>query len=143
MPYRYLEDIAIADAAFEAWGESLEEMVLAAADATMNVMVGDLKSIAPRARRHFLFEDPQLDMLLFKILQELIFYKDAERLLLRIVGINVTRCPNHWEAGIDTAGDFIDPAIHELATDVKAVTLHRLRVEQTSRGWNSTVVLDT
>ena len=51
MPYRYLEDIATADVAFEAWGDTLEEMFVAAADATMNVMVSDLDTIAPVEKR--------------------------------------------------------------------------------------------
>ena len=45
MPYRYLDDIATADVAFEATGKTIEEMFIAAADATMNVMVGELGSI--------------------------------------------------------------------------------------------------
>jgi len=39
MPYRYLEDIALADAAFEVWADSLEELMIEAADAAVNVMV--------------------------------------------------------------------------------------------------------
>ena len=49
MAYRYLEDIAIADVAFEAWGKSREALFRAAAEATLNVMVGDLDSVAPKA----------------------------------------------------------------------------------------------
>ncbi len=41
MPYQFVDEIATADIAFEAWGEDLEEMLAAAADATMNVMVSD------------------------------------------------------------------------------------------------------
>ena len=32
--YRFRGDVALADAAFEAWGETLEELFVAAADAT-------------------------------------------------------------------------------------------------------------
>ncbi|HTY63220.1 MAG TPA: archease [Acidobacteriota bacterium] len=143
MPYRYLDDIAIADAAFEAWGGTLEEMLLAAADAAINVMVGNLDAIAAVAHRHFTLEESQLDMLLFQILQELVYYKDAERLLLRVRNARVMQYPDRWTAEVDASGDFINAEIHELVTDVKAVTLHRLRVQQTSRGWYATVVLDT
>ena len=45
MPYHYLDDVAIADIAFEAYGESKEEMFIAASDALMNVMVEDLVTI--------------------------------------------------------------------------------------------------
>ncbi len=45
MPYRYLEDIAKGDVAFEAEGRTVEEVFIASADATMAVMVEDLSTI--------------------------------------------------------------------------------------------------
>ncbi|MEE8160569.1 MAG: archease, partial [Acidobacteriota bacterium] len=68
MPYRFLEDIATADIAFEAWGNTLEEMFTAAAEATMNVMIESLDSIARRELREFHLENAALDMLLFDFL---------------------------------------------------------------------------
>ena len=50
MSYTYLEDIAIADIAFLATGRTLEEVFLAAADATVNVMVEDLTTIQDKER---------------------------------------------------------------------------------------------
>ena len=91
MPYRYLEEIAIADVAFEATGRTLEDLFVAAADATTNVMVGDLASIADRERRPIRAEEEAADMLLLDLLQELIYYKDAERLLLRVPEVHIRR----------------------------------------------------
>ena len=42
----------------------------------------------------------------------------------------------------EARGEPLDPLRHRLQADVKAVTLHRLRVEQTARGWEASVVLD-
>ena len=39
-------------------------------------------------------------------------------------------------------GEEIVPDRHDLIVDVKAVTLHRYRVEETPDGWESTVILD-
>ncbi len=142
MPYRYLDDIAIADAAFEAWGETIEKMLIAASDATVNIMVGDLNSIEAAASRRFRVEDAQLEMLLFKILQELVYFKDAEQLLLRVRNIQIERQPDLWSAIVEASGEPIDPKRHDLVTDIKAVTLHRLRTEQGPSGWNATVVID-
>ena len=142
MPYRYLEDVAIADAAFEAWGSTVEEMILSACDAAINVMADALDSIRPVVRKTFRFEDPQLDMLLFQILQELIFFKDAERLLLRARSIQLRKCATGWSASVESSGEEIDPQRHALIVDVKAVTFHRLKVEQTGSDWRATVVLD-
>jgi SHS2 domain-containing protein len=58
-------------------------MFLAAADGTMNIMVADLETTARRAARTLQVEAENMEMLLFEILQDLTFYKDAERILLR------------------------------------------------------------
>jgi SHS2 domain-containing protein len=142
MPYRYLPDIAIADVAFEAWAETLEELFLAAADATMNVMVSDLAAIVEHETRVLAAADEEADMLLFQLLQELIFYKDAERLLLRVRRVGIRQDASGYALQADAWGEEIDPSRHDLVVDVKAVTLHRFRLAQTERGWEATVILD-
>ena len=83
MPYKFLEEIGTADIAFEATGCDLPELFVAAADATMNVMIDNLDAIEPRETRQIELSNDQIDMLLFDFLQELIYFKDAKRLLLR------------------------------------------------------------
>jgi len=142
MPYRYLEDIATADVAFEALGGTLEEALVAAADATMNVMVQDLDTIADQERRHVQVEAEAPDMLLFELLQELIYYKDAEQLLLRVPAVRICHEADRVRLSAEAYGERLDPERHELIVDVKAVTLHRFRVEQTPGGWRAFVILD-
>jgi SHS2 domain-containing protein len=142
MPYRYREDIATADVAFEAWGDSLEEMFVAAADATMNVMITDLDSIARVDRRTLRVTAEEVDLLLFALLQELIFYKDAERLLLRLPDVKIEERTGQLWLSAEAYGEEINPARHELIVDVKAVTLHRFRVKPTAGGWEALVILD-
>jgi SHS2 domain-containing protein len=142
MPYRYLPDIAIADVAFEAWAETLEDLFRAAADATMNVMVGNLETIAARETRSIQEEESDVDMLLFQLLQELLFFKDAEQLLLRIKDIEIRQLGGSYKLKAEARGEVLDPGRHDLVVDVKAVTLHRFRVERSPRGWDATVILD-
>ena len=84
MPFHYLEEIGTADIAFEATGRDLPELFTAAADATMNVMIDNLDAIEPRETRQIELANDKIDMLLFDLLQEFIYFKDAERLLLRV-----------------------------------------------------------
>src|SRR5437870_11250675 len=84
MPYQYLEDIGTADIAFEATGRNLPELFSEAADATMNVMIDNLGAIEPHDTRQIELSNDKIDMLLFDFLQDLIYFKDAERLLLRV-----------------------------------------------------------
>ncbi len=142
MPYRYLEDIAIADVAFEAWGDTLDETFVAAADATMNVMVSDLNAIAGTESRAFQLTTEEIEMLLFELLQELIFYKDAERLLLRVPSVVIEEGQGGFSLTAEAFGEEINPEKHDLIVDVKAVTLHRFKVEKTPGGWQAFVILD-
>ena len=142
MPYNFLDDIATADIAFEAWGETAEEMFVAAADATMNVMVSDLDTIEDHEHRMIRVESDAMDMLLFELLQELIYYKDADLLLLRVPQVHISREGDIFTLSGEAYGEQLNPHKHELVVDVKAVTLHRYRVEQTPRGWEATVILD-
>jgi SHS2 domain-containing protein len=142
MPYRYLEDIAISDSAFEAWGETLEELFAAAADATMNVMVLDLETIGHHEHRPLRLEADAIDMLLFQLLQELIFFKDAEQLLLRVQDIRIEQQNSGFRLTAEAYGEVLNPQKHELIVDVKAVTLHRFHVKRSERGWEAAVILD-
>jgi SHS2 domain-containing protein len=141
-PYRYLEGIATADVAFEAWGATKEETFLAAADATLNTMVEEIGTVAPRERRVFSLAADSLDLLLFELLQELIYYKDADRLLLRVRDLRIEETGSGYRLHAEAIGETIDPGRHRLLADVKAVTLHRLSVEKTPSGWRAIVVLD-
>jgi SHS2 domain-containing protein len=142
MPFEFLDDIATADIAFEAWGRTLEEMFISAADATMNVMVENLEEIERRDSREIQIGSEAIDMLLFNLLQEVIFFKDAEQLLLRIEQVTIGHRDGLYILEAIGFGEQIDAGRHELIVDVKAVTLHRFKVEQTPRGWEATVILD-
>ena len=141
-PYRYLEGIATADVAFEAWGATPEEAFLAAADATLNTMVEEIGTVAPLERRAFSLAADSLDLLLFELLQELVYHKDADRLLLRVRDLRIEETGSGFRLHAETIGETIDPGKHSLLADVKAVTLHRLSVEKTPSGWRAVVVLD-
>jgi SHS2 domain-containing protein len=142
MPYAYADDMAIADLAFRAWGQTLEETFIAAAEATMHAMVEDLTTIAPQEERAWEVHEEQLDLLLLQFLQELLFYKDAQRLLLRVYEVQITERDQGFILQARAAGEPLDPARHALGADVKGVTLHRLQVVQSPNGWEATVVLD-
>ena len=142
MPYDFIDDIATADVAFAAWGETIEEMFASAADATMNVMVSNLDAIEHRERRELEASSDAVDMLLFSLLQEIIYFKDAERLLLRVDDVRISYADGLYRLNATGSGEEIDPDKHHLIVDVKAVTLHRFSVEQTHRGWEALVILD-
>jgi SHS2 domain-containing protein len=142
VPYCYLDDVATADIAFVAEGRDLSETFISACEATMRVMVENIEAIEPRERRLLVIHHEHLDMLLFNLLQELLFYKDAEQLMLRIRQVTVEKKDDIYELRAQAAGETIDPERHILRVDVKAVTLHQFRLARTDQGWEAMVILD-
>jgi SHS2 domain-containing protein len=142
MPYHYLEEIGTADIAFEATGRDLSELFTDAGDATMNVMVDNLDAIEPRETRQIELLNDKIDMLLFDFLQELIYLKDAERLLLRVRDAQIDKKEGKYFLKAEAAGETLDAARHHQRADVKAVTLHDFSVKKKDGGWNARVLLD-
>ena len=142
MPYHYLEEFGTADIAFEAIGRDLAELFRDAADATTNVMIDNIAAIQPRETHDIELSNEKLDMLLFDLLQELIFLKDANRLLLRLREVQVTEKDEHYFVNATAEGEPLDAQRHHQRADVKAVTLHDFSVERTESGWKARVLLD-
>lgn len=142
MSYEFLEDFATADIAFRAWGKDLEELFKAAGDATINVMIDNLDAIALQETRTFSLENDELDMLLFNFMQEFIYYKDSELLLLRAQQIEISEKDGLHQLSAVTKGEKLDRDRHEQRVDVKAVTLHQFQLEKTDDGWTAIVILD-
>lgn len=142
MPYKFFEDIAIADVAFEATGKTREELFESAGLAVTNTMVKDLKSVKQKVEKKFTVESDSIEMLLFNFLQEIIFYKDAEMLLFNKFELNISNIKKKWQLSGSMHGEKLDMRKHELLVDVKAVSLHDYKVEETKDGWKADVILD-
>jgi SHS2 domain-containing protein len=142
VPYRYVDDAPTADVGFVASGDTLEECLRAAADATLAVMLGNPESLRPHQQRTLHVESDSADLALLKLLEEIIYYKDAESLFLRVTSVEAKEQDGRWVVDAAAEGEAIDPSRHQLAGDVKAVTLHRLKVQRINHSWEATVVLD-
>ena len=142
MPYKFLEEIGTADIAFEATGRNLPELFTAAADATMNVMIDNLDAIESRETREIELSSEKIDMLLFDFLQELIYFKDANRLLLRARETQIDQTDEAYFLKAKVAGEQLDDTRHRQRADVKAVTLHGFSVEKRDGSWKARVLLD-
>jgi SHS2 domain-containing protein len=149
MPYRFVDDLTSADVAFEARGTSLEELFSSAWQATLRVMIENPAALAEVESREIVLEQASLDLLLYNFLQELIYYKDAESLLLRIDdcrirsrGVSAGASEGSTRIEALARGQIVDPGVHRLGTDVKAVTFYNFSLHRDHLGWRATVVLD-
>src|SRR5438067_12321355 len=105
MPYNFLEDVGTADIAFEATGRDLPELIRDAADATTNVMSDNLEAIEPRETRQIELSNEKPDMLLFDLLQELIYLKDAQRLLVRMADMQIAETNEAYFLKVTAKGE--------------------------------------
>jgi SHS2 domain-containing protein len=87
-------------------------------------------------------EHEELDLLLLDLLNELVYIKDARRLLLHLDEVHIVGREGAFSLVARGAGEEIEPHRHKLLVDVKAATLHRLRVDCDEGIWRATVVLD-
>ena len=142
MPFRFQDEISTADVAFEAWGATQEELFISSASALLRTMAETPELVERRQQIAIRLENEELDLLLFSFLQELIFYKDARRLLLHADTVRIEHRKDTFILEAIVSGERIDAGRHRLLVDVKAVTLHRLSVVFRENLWKAVVELD-
>ncbi len=136
----FLDDIATADAAIEARGDTLEELFSAAAMATFTVMV-DTGGVQPETEKVLHLVDPEIDGLLFDWLAEIIYLKDSEFMVFSKFDIKITK-DTDYRLNANIFGEEINQSKHDLKCDVKAVTFHLFDVYKKKGKWISRFILD-
>jgi SHS2 domain-containing protein len=118
--------------------ESLNALFAEAGQGLFAVIVGDLDSIRTTTSREITLKGEEKEFLLLDWLSDLLYVFESERLLLRDFQVVVD------ESGLTAAafGEPWDAGRHALEHEVKAVTYHGLKVEETSRGWLAEVIVD-
>jgi SHS2 domain-containing protein len=132
---------ATSDLAFVARGATLEAAFAAAARALLAATVEDPDSVRRHERRALALEEPDLELLLLRFLNELVYLRDAEELLLHAERVAVER-DGTARLRAELAGERIDRRRHRLASEVKAATAHGLRMTSSAEGWTASVTLD-
>ena len=109
-----------------------------AARALFATLVENLDAVAPTQRLDVILAGNDREYLLFDWLKELLYHFDAEHLLLSRFEVRVGADGLQGSAW----GELFDPQRHELIHEVKAITYHGLRVEETPDGWLAEVIVD-
>lgn len=141
--FRFLDDIALADMAFEAEGDSLPELFDAATQALLESLA-DPSTVGHTWRQSFDLEEPDIPTLLFEWLGRLVYLKDAHGVVFHRVSLTVAQQSDGsaWRLHAEVIGSPVDPSAQELRSDVKGVTKHLYAVTQDGTGWKARVVLD-
>jgi SHS2 domain-containing protein len=116
----------------------LNALFAESAQALFETIVPDLASVRASQKVEMVLTGDDRAYLLFDWLKELLFHFDAKHLLFGKFAVHV--CGNGLTAA--AWGEPLDPARHVLEHEVKAITYHGLRVEQTPDGWEAEVIVD-
>ncbi len=139
--YEYLYHIA--DAKFRAYGATMEEAFENAALAMFNVMV-DSSKVETKDLRKIEITSPDVKMLLADWLSELLYLFEIDGIVF--CEFKIDRIENTAEGTVlsgEARGEPIDLSRHRFDTQVKAVTLHELEVQQDDDRFWVQVVVDT
>jgi SHS2 domain-containing protein len=140
-PFEFVDEVT-SDLSFVARGATLSEVFAAAAEALLAATVEDPSTVEDRERRTITLAEPDLELLMLRFLDELIFLRDAEELLLGAISVSVTTAADGTHLEAELRGEKIDRSRHILAADIKAATAHGLRVAREDGRWVATVTLD-
>ena len=139
--FRFLEEIALADIAFEAEGESVEEVFRGATQALLESLANSV-TVSGGWERAIERTDVDLSALLFDWLSEVVYWKDAAGVVFREAPLSLVREGDVWLLRARLIGALVDQQTQELHADVKAITKHLYELKQTGGRWKARVVLD-
>ena len=139
--YKIIDDVAIADVAFEIYGKDINELFENAALAIFE-QSADIATIEGRKKRSVDISSDALDTLFFDFLSELLYLKDAEQLLGKHAKVHIAQNKSSYSLQAEITGDTISQQKHTLKSDIKAITYHMFKVEETPKGWVAFVVVD-
>jgi len=136
--FEYFE--VTADAGYWAYGSTLEEAFENAALAMFELMT-DTKKVSPKKEKKIKIEAEDEISLLHDWLDELLFLMDTEFLFFSKFKVNIRKNRLYRLEG-KALGDHINPNIHEIRDEVKAVTYHLMDVLRENNHYKVRVIVD-
>lgn len=127
-----------ADFGIRARAESVNDLFADAARALFSLMVANLDILQPVEEITLEINGSDQEELLHDWLAELLFQFHARRLVLKEFAVEVSE----KKVTATARGEKLDPQRHIVEVEVKAITWHALRIEQTDEGWLAEVIVD-
>lgn len=132
-PYGFVEHRHTADWALRVWAPDLSGILEQAARG-MYVLMGVEQRDEPRSERELEISAPDPESLLVSFLSELLFILEQENLVFD--SFDMEASGRHVSARLSGVPCSV------IDKEIKAVTYHKLNVEQTAQGFEVTIVFD-
>ena len=139
--FHFLDDIATADLAFDAFGDSLQELFQGATCAVIEALA-DPTTVGSTWRQAIERTDENPAELLFDWLSDLVYWKDAAGVVFSTARVTLIHRSDGWKLNGLLHGETVNGSTQALRADVKGVTKHLYRLRQEEERWTVRVVLD-
>jgi SHS2 domain-containing protein len=140
--FRFLDDIATADLAFDASGDSLQELFHGATCAVIEAMA-DPSTVGFTWRKSVERREEDPAELLFDWLSDLVYWKDADGVVFSTFKLTITYGDDgSWHLKGELCGESVNGLVQVLRNDVKGITKHMYQLSQEGMRWNARVVVD-
>ena len=140
--YQFLDEVALADLAFDATGDSLQELFQGATNAVIETLANPI-TIGSTWQQVIDREEADPAVLLFDWLSDLAYWKDAAGVVFSKADVTLLQKQSGlWKLQAKLYGEPVNPSTQELRADVKVVTKHLYGVSEQNGRWIARVVLD-
>ncbi|MDP3917414.1 MAG: archease [Nanoarchaeota archaeon] len=139
--YKFLDDVAIADIAFEAEADSLNGVFIACGEAVFET-ISDVEKVDKIKVYDISLKSDTLEKLLYDFLETIVYYKDTDSVVFNSCEVKIEEKDNNFLLKGKIYGEYINRNKHELYSDVKAITMHMFKLEKKGDNYKATVVLD-
>jgi len=138
--YKFLDNVATADVAFEVESDNLDQLFSESAQVLFQVMA-DLSAVESKVDKVVELDADSVDKLLFDWLSELVYLKDKDYFLFSKFEVNIVG-NGKFSLKAHLQGEPINLDRHNLKVDVKAVTYHMFYLKKENGLWRARIVLD-
>lgn len=128
MNYEYIENITSADIAVRVKAPSLSLLFLYGAEALVSETIEDLSSINKTLTKQGTVSGDDIELLYSGFLNEILFLRDSEQLILAPEKTEITLTGNICTCNYVLKGERINSGYHKFRSEIKAVTLHGLKI---------------
>lgn len=142
MKFKFLENEATADIAFEAYGKTLEQAFENSALAVFEIIT-DTKKVQPKLKKEIELKAHDLKSLLYDFIEELLYIQDTENLLFSQFKVKpIEKIKEEYLLKAEIKGEKFNEKIHEKRNMIKSVTYFGMEIKQEKEYCTIKVTID-
>lgn len=134
-------DITTSDSAFIAYGKDLNELFVNAGLALFEIIT-NIKEVESKEKMNVEASGYDLKSLMFSWLSELVFLSSSETIFFSKISVEIKQEKENFLLKAECLGEKIDTNKHEIKTEVKAITYHKMEVKEEDGKWKTQVIVD-